>query len=284
MIRHFVIALAAAVILLTQCACPVSPVKTSSIDSSTSSKASQPGEPAHRTHKMVTVPARLFLVIFDSSTSYKDYEAAIQGLIDALSNLGPGDQLVVARITEKLNPRDFTIVDGEWSANKPDENIFKPTNKIQQWKKRQQSLEALWQEADDSSQQVTAALENTKTTHTAPLTDLHGALEYSALWLNERSAAEKTLIVFSDLENDTGKPSFDPPAKSLDLSEVHVKLLYVSYRDAEHWQKIESAWRKYFSGARSFTMFDSGRSATALIDPNKTPRNLDHPFLTRTVD
>jgi hypothetical protein len=281
--RHLFLCFAAAAILLTQCACLI-PVKRSSTDSSTSSKASQPGTPTRRVHKMVTVPARLFLVIFDSSTSYKDYKAAIEGLIDALPNLGPGDQLVVARITEKLNPKDFTIVDGEWSANTPDEDIFKPTKKIQEWKTRQQSLDALWQEADDSSQEVTVALEGRKSANTAMLTDLHGALEYSALWLNEREAAEKTIIVLSDLENDTGTPSFDPPAKSLDLSQVQVKLLYVSYRDAQHWGKIESAWRKYFSRTRSFTMLDSGRSASALIAPNKTPRKLDHPFLTRTSE
>ncbi len=280
--KHIILCFAAAAILLTQCACLIKPVKSSSVDSSTSSKASQPGTSSHRTHRMVTVPTRLFLAIFDSSTSYKDYHAAIRGLIDALPNLGPGDQLFIARITEKLNPKDFAIVDGEWSANKPDENIFIPTKNIQEWRKRQQSLDSLWQEADDSSHQVAAALESRKTANTALLTDLHGALEYSALWLNEHPAAEKTLIVLSDLEHDTGKPSFDPPAKSLEMSQVQVKLLYVSYRDAEHWEKLESAWRKYFSGARIFTMLDSGRSASALIAPNKTPRKLDHPFLTRT--
>jgi hypothetical protein len=118
--------------------------------------------------------------------------------------------------------------------------------------------------------------------NTAELTDLYGALEYSVLWLNEQPGLERTLIVCSDLENDTGKPTFAPPTKSLDASRVNVKLLFVTYGDADHWSSIEPAWRTYFSGAASFAMLDSGRAATAMIAPSTTPRKLDHPFLARS--
>jgi len=223
-------------------------------------------------------PTRLFLVVLDSSKSYKDHTAALQGLVNAIANLGPGDQLILARITERLDPKDFVIIDGQWSTNKPDEEVFKPTKNIAEWQKRQRILEAAWQEAENSSQKLVSILEREKTQNTAPLTDLYGALEYGALWLKEQPSAEKTLIVLSDLENDKGRPTFDPPLKSLDLRNIHIKLLFVTYRNADHWTRLESAWRKFFSNAASLTMLDSGRSPMAMISPSKTPRTLQHPF------
>lgn len=278
MSRSFKVCLAS-VMLLIQCAC-FEPFETKL----SQSNGPQSGASSTRAPKVAATPMRLFLAVFDSSKSYKDHAAAIRGLAEAIKNLGPGDRLILARLNEKLDPKNFMIVDGEWVANKPDEAIFKPTKNVEEWRKRQRKLDTAWQEAEESSQKLTSILKQEESANTALQTDLHGALEYSALWLNEQPGVEKTLIVFSDLENDTGKPSFDPPSKLLDVSKVHVKLLFVTYQDARHFQKIEAAWRKYFSAAASFAILDSGRSPTAMIAPSATPRNLAPPPVLQRSD
>jgi len=226
--------------------------------------------------------SRLFLVLLDSSKSYKDYEAAIQGLLSAVRNLGPGDRLVIARITGKIDPKDFILLDASTPPHRAE--ILTSSRNIDEWRKKQRELDNVWQQVVENVKTLTLGLQHLKGANSAGRTDLHGAIEYSTTWLNSQPGDEKTLIIFSDLEHDIGKPTFDPPVSQPDVNNLRVELFFISYRDGQHWKTMETAWKRYFNHAAGFEMLDSGRSpSAAMIPPNAMPRQLPSPFQTRSA-
>jgi hypothetical protein len=60
----------------------------------------------------------------------------------------------------------------------------------------------------------------------------------------------------------------------VNVQNLRVRLLFISYGNNQHWKKIETEWRHYFSGAAAFEMLDSGRSLNAIFSPNLVPRKL----------
>jgi hypothetical protein len=220
---------------------------------------------------------RIILVLLDSSKSYKDYEAAIQGLLSALNNLGPRDRIVIARTAEHFDPKDFILLDA--STRKLSDEILSASRNIQEWGKKQHELEAAWQRVTENVVTISQVLIRLKGANTMLKTDLHGAVEYSVGWLNSQPGEEKILIVCSDLEHDTGRPTFAPPANLPDVKSLRVNLHFISHKNSQHWKQIEGQWGKYFSGAAGFEMLDSGRSSSALIiSASAVPRQVPNPL------
>lgn len=227
------------------------------------------------------VKGRVFLVLLDSSRSYKDYEAAIAGLLSTVRNLGPGDRFVVARINGHLDPKDFILIDSV--TNTLPNEIFTASMNIDQWRNKRRVLEAEWQRAAENVQTVSLVLQRLKGANTMLRTDLHGAVKYSVSWLNSQPGDEKYLIVCSDLEHDTGSPTFAPPSSAVEVSKLRVKLHFISYKESQHWQVVETAWSKYFSRTAGFEMLDSGRSSSSeIVRPSVVPRQLPNPLQTRS--
>jgi hypothetical protein len=221
-----------------------------------------------------TANSRFFLVLLDSSVSYKDYEAALRGLSAALNNLRPGDQFALARVNEKVVSKNFVILNT--SSGKLDADLLVPPKTISEWQDKNKRLAKAWGEVDAHRRIIAAALQKLQGANTAKLTDLHEALRYSIPYLNDQTHEEKALLVCSDLEHDTGKPTFKPPATPLDVARLHIKLLFVP-GNTQHLARLEADWKKYFGRAKTFGLFDSGRSpAGVVIPPSSVPRR--HPM------
>ena len=215
---------------------------------------------------------RLFLILLDFSKSYKDYNAVIQSLISELNDLGPGDRFVLARIPGEVDPKDFVLID--ISLNKHPDGIFIRTKNLNQWRKNRRDLEIIWRNVSESSKTIVATLRSLRGANTGTRTDLHGAIPYSVRWANSQNAAEVTVIFCTDLEHDMGSPTFAPPTTPVDIRNLNVKLLFITYRNHAHWQKLETSWGAYFAGAASFEILDSGRSVNAIFSPSLVPRTL----------
>lgn len=229
------------------------------------------------------VKMRVFLVLLDSSRSYKDYEAAIAGLLSAVRSLGPGDRFVIARINGHLDPKDLILIDSV-TKTLPNE-IFTASMNIDQWRNKRRALDAAWQRTAENVRTISLVLQRLRGANTMLRTDVHGGVKYSASWLNSQPGDEKYLIVCSDLEHDTGSPTFAPPAGAVEVSNLRVKLHFISYKDDQHWKTVEAAWSKYFSRAAGFEILDSGRSTSAEIVPlSVVPRQLPNPLQTRSVN
>jgi hypothetical protein len=215
---------------------------------------------------------RLFLVILDFSSSYTDYENVLKALRAGLKDLGPGDRFVLARIPGRLDPKDFVLIDV--STDKPADEIFIPSKNHNEWRRKTQALDAAWHEVSKSSHTISFVLQKLQGANTGTRTDLHSAITYGVRWLHSQDAVEPTLIICTDLEHDLGTPTFAPPATRVDVSNLRVRLLFVTYRNIKHWEKLETEWRKYFAGAAALEILDSGRSADEIFTPSQVPRKL----------
>ena len=225
---------------------------------------------------------RLFLVLLDFSKSYKDFEAVIQALISELDDLGPGDRFVLARILGEVDPKNFVLLDV--SLKNPADQIFVPTKNLNEWRKNRRDLEIVWRRVSQSSKTVVTTLQSLRHANTGTKTDLHGAIPYSVSWADSQNAGEVTLIIATDLEHDMGSPTFAPPTTPIDVRNINVRLLFITYRNNAHWQKLETSWRNYFAGAASFDMLDSGRSVNAIFSPSLVPRELPSLLSTRPAN
>ena len=246
------------------------PKNSKTPNNASSTLAAQPTAPqvSSRDERKV----RLFLVLLDFSRSYEDYEAVIRDLISELNELGPGDRFVLARIPGELDPKEFILVDAPMA--KPANEIFVPSVNLHQWQRKRRDLDISWRRVSEKSKTIAATLKTLQGANTGIRTDLHGAIPYSVRWLNSQSADTITLIICTDLEHDLGSPTFDPPTTPVNVLNLNVRLMFVTYRNNAHWQKIETSWRNYFAGAASFEMLDSGRSVNAMFSPSSIPRTL----------
>ena len=214
----------------------------------------------------------LSLVVVDFSRSYEDYEKVLKALSAELKDLGPGYRFVLARIPSKLDPKDFVLIDA--SVDKPADEIFTPSTNRNEWRRKTRALEVSWRQVNETSNTIASALQKLRGGNTGTRTDLHSVITYSVQWLRSQDSVEPTLILCTDLEHDTGVPTFAPPARHVDVSNLRVRLLFVTYKNNEHWEKLESEWRKYFNSAAAFEILDSGRSAGAIFTPSQVPRKL----------
>jgi hypothetical protein len=168
------------------------------------------------------------------------------------------------------------------SARKLDDQVFTAARNLEEWREKRRALEAAWQKPVENMKTIGSVLQELQGANSSTRTDLYGALEYSFDWLSSQLGDEKYLIICSDLEHDTGNPTFNPPANVPDLGSRRVKLLFVSYGNSLHWKTLDAAWRNYFSRAASFEMLDSGRSSGAtIVPPSAVPRQLANPLQTR---
>jgi hypothetical protein len=196
----------------------------------------------------------------------------LKALSAELKDLGPGDRFVLARIPSRLDPKDFVLLDA--SMDKPADEIFTPSKTLNEWRRKTHALEVAWRHVSESSNTIASVLQKLQGANTGTRTDLHSAIAYSVRWLHSQDAVEPTLIICTDLEHDTRVPTFAPPATHVDVSDLRVRLLFVTYRNNEHWEKLESEWRKYFNGAAALEILDSGRSVDEIFTPSQVPRKL----------
>jgi len=221
-----------------------------------------------------TANSRFFLALLDTSVSYKDYDAALRGLAAARNHLRPGDRFALARINERVDPKNFVIL--TTSSDKLAADLLVPPKTIAEWQDKNKRLAKAWGEVDNHHKIIAAALQKLQGANTARRTDLHEAIRYAVRLLNDQAHEEKVLLVCSDLEHDTGRPTFKPPATPLDVAKLRVKLLFVP-GNTRHLTQLEMDWKNYLSRAKSVEVFDSGRSPAGVVIPvSKVPRT--HPM------
>lgn len=211
-------------------------------------------------NQIVAAKSRALLVLLDSSRSYALYEKAIGKLLSIVEALGPGDQIIIAQVAEKFRPETNIRL----QAKMPEMlvELLVPSKRLVEWQQKQARLNTIWRQVERRRQEIAAYV----TTHlvgknNAAVTDLHGALAYSAQWLGQSPASGKHLIIFSDLEHDFEKlKSSQPPTQRMNFASVHVCLLYVPWTDKwEGWQKEWATWFNR-AGTTDFLMLEAGRS------------------------
>jgi hypothetical protein len=223
------------------------------------------GGSAAADNQIAAAKSRALLVLLDSSRSYALYEKAIGKLLSIVEALGPGDQIIIAQVAEKFRPEANIRLQAKMPEMPAELLVI--NKRLVEWRQNQARLNTIWRQVEGRRREIAAYV----TTHlvgknNAAVTDLHGALAYSAQWLGQSPASGKHLIIFSDLEHDFEKlKTSQPPAQRLDFASVHVCLLYVPWTDK--WEGWRKEWATWFNraGTTDFLMLEAGRSDSETV-------------------
>lgn len=111
-----------------------------------------------------------------------------------------------------------------------------------------QKATIIWSGTNKDLQKPYDELKRILQTETSPYTDLVGAVERGLYFLNKDNAAEKYLLIFSDMKHST--PSYYPsdkelvpppagfPWEEINRSEVHVFVFFVPYTEWKAWSLL----------------------------------------------
>ncbi len=176
-----------------------------------------------------TSRSRGYYMLVDTSGTYTQEIAKAQQIINyVLANLQPGDSFAVARIdTGSFSEKDIIAkitFDTRPSVTNQQKRAFQKT-------------------VDDF---VTGLKKG------SAHTDVSGGLLQAVEYLNEAGTGRKTVLIFSDLEEDLAKGyvrDFTIPVKGFDVVAVNVtKLRSDNYDPRDYLNRLEN-WRKRVEGA-----------------------------------
>jgi hypothetical protein len=172
--------------------------------------------------------ANAVYMLVDTSGTYAKEAGKAQVIINyLLGTLQPGDSLAVARVeTRSFSEKDIVakaLFDTRPSQANAQKRAFK--EKIDQF---------------------------IKTVHGSAYTDITGALIQGAEFLNETGAGKKTIIIFSDMQEELGKGTirnFPIDLKNIRVIAVNVVKLRTDNVDPRRYMGRLDAWQKRVEGA-----------------------------------
>jgi hypothetical protein len=167
-------------------------------------------------------------MLVDTSGTYAKEAGKAQVIINyLLGTLQPGDSLAVARVeTRSFSEKDIiakALFDTRPSQANAQKRAFK--EKIDQF---------------------------IKTVHGSAYTDITGALIQGAQFLNETGAGKKTIIIFSDMQEELDKTTvrnFPIDLKNIRVIAVNVVKLRSDNVDPRRYMGRLDAWQKRVEGA-----------------------------------
>jgi hypothetical protein len=172
--------------------------------------------------------ANAVYMLVDTSGTYAKEAGKAQVIINyLLGTLQPGDSLAVARVeTRSFSEKDIiakALFDTRPSQANAQKRAFK--EKIDQF---------------------------IKTVHGSAYTDITGALIQGAQFLNETGAGKKTIIIFSDMQEELDKTTvrnFPIDLKNIRVIAVNVVKLRSDNVDPRRYMGRLDAWQKRVEGA-----------------------------------
>jgi hypothetical protein len=172
--------------------------------------------------------ANAVYMLVDTSGTYAKEAGKAQVIINyLLGTLQPGDSLAVARVeTRSFSEKDIVakaLFDTQPSQANAQKRAFK--EKIDQF---------------------------IKTVHGSAYTDITGALIQGAQFLNETGAGKKTIIIFSDMQEELDKSTirnFPIDLKNIRVIAVNVVKLRTDNVDPRRYMGRLDAWQKRVEGA-----------------------------------
>lgn len=224
--------------------------------------------------------ARVVIVLLDVTPSFKSIDQALEQIKAVIQRLGPGDEFLLVEIGEppflpqkkvKIQVRMPSVPDG----------LLEPSKNIHEWKQRRQTLSQIWAKVQSHQKAMLAFL-----AQPIPLqhggTDLYAALEYAAQRFGTKENRQKLLFVYSDLVQDLGVATTEPPKKGLaGFNQTHVSVFCVPWESQAAWEGKENKWRAYFEACpvKSFAMSEPAQSQTQTpLKESGIPKTPKSPF------
>ena len=200
---------------------------------------------------------RLLVVMRDRSRSYCCLQEANRKLIKVIHALGPNDGAVIIDINADFSPRRNVRVVARFPSLAASTSHRRAANGT---KECLADVVGTINRLERQKLQIIDFL-NKPEENPPDGTDFWPALEYAARLLRDSPATEKHLVVFSDLEHDSGNVrSAAPPRAVFNMRGARVTALFVPYD--EMWERRAASWRSWFQtgGATEFTMEDGAQS------------------------
>ena len=172
--------------------------------------------------------AQAVYVLIDTSGTYAQEAAKAQVIVNyLLGTLQPGDSLAVARVENRSFTEKDIIAKATFDTRPSQENAQK---------------RAFREKIDASFRQVPGSAH----------TDITGGMLQGAEWLNETGAATKTIIVFSDMQEELDKVTvrnIPMNLKRIRVIAVNVVKLNTDNIDPRRYYGRLEAWQKRVVGA-----------------------------------
>ena len=227
------------------------------------------------------VKARMVIVLLDVTPSFKSIDQALEQIKAVIQRLGPGDEFLLVEVGE---PPFLPEKKVKFQAVMPSvpERLLSPSKNIHEWKQRQHTLDLIWAKVRGRQKLMLASLEQP-----IPLqhggTDLYAALEYAAQRFGAaKENRPKILLIYSDLVQDKGVPTNDPPKKGLaGFNQADVSVFFVPWESQEAWEGKENKWRAYFEAChvKSVAMSEPAQSQTQTpLKESGIPKTPKSPF------
>lgn len=222
-----------------------------------------------------SAPSRRFIVaLLDVSRSFLDLNEAVRQIERIVAAAGPGDTLLIAKITGSFDPRVNIVIERVFPELRAD--LLKIPRTLREQNEQQAALNAAWRAVAARREEILQAIR--PITPEASRTDCDSALAYS-MQRFKQAGSDGLLFIFSDLEQDAhGVKSMQPPkANAVSLKGVQVKAMFVPWHNASAWAKLEQAWQDWATAcsAQSFSIHDSGQSLQMqLLTPNSAPKTV----------
>lgn len=224
--------------------------------------------------------ARVVIVLLDVTRSFTFKEQAIEQIQAVIKRLGPGDEFLLIEIGPPPFQPDKKVKIQAMMPSVPEWVLVPPKN-IYEYKKRQRILDLIWAKVRGQQKSMLTFLEQPIAFQKGG-TDLYAALEYAAQRFMAKENRSKILLIYSDLVQDLGVATPDPPKKGLaGFDQAHVSVLFVPWENQSAWESKEKKWRTYFEAchAQSFNMHEPAESKTQTsLSPSRIPTKLKSPF------
>jgi len=217
-------------------------------------------------------PVRRIVIVRDVSPSYKNTEEITAKLVEVMRALGPGDELALIELGGPFSPEACIKVQCRMPGVAP--AILAPVGTPGEWCTNKARLDAVWKRVDGSRRDVESYLRIP--TSVKDPTPLFEALAYCATIMSPAGPESRTLLVFSDLVQDSNGIKSELPAKApMEFAGVSGFALFVPWQT--DFAGRAAAWRRWFiaSGGVSFEMLDGAQSRTrTVLGKSAAPRTL----------
>lgn len=214
---------------------------------------------------------RTVVAVLDLTASFHATAESVGKIKGVVRALGPNDTFLLLTLGGTFSPDKSVAI--QCIMPKMDMGLMAPARSIRDWRERQSRITAIWAASAQRQAAVVTALDHLVTPARLNSTPLYQVLSYVSHWFASTPAAgARVLLIFSDLEQDSGglRSSLPPKAK-IPFPAVSVTAAFVPW-DAATWSAREKAWRAWFLPA-GFTMLDEANARVAvLLAPNGTPR------------
>jgi hypothetical protein len=221
------------------------------------------------------VAVRSVVIVRDISPSYKNSPPVAAKLSEIVHELGPGDVLTIIELGGRFSPEGCVKV--QCAMPRVTAGVLSPVKRLDDWRKNQLRLDAVWRRVE-ANQRAIESYVRTPPPVKDP-TPLFEALAYASS-IMKTAGGTRTLLVFSDLIQDSGGVSSPfPPKELMGFPGVSGYALFVPWN--REFSERAAAWRRWFiaSGATGFEMLDGAQSQVRqVLGKNAAPRVLPQRF------